>query len=70
MRLTNEITLAKYGKTNRKQCECGNVATVPRTHGAICERCAKLEAERGQRFDGHSTGETCGTGYDPFTVHL
>lgn len=94
MRLTNELTLERYGKTleewraltkgqksgirgmhhktNRTKCECGNVATVRRTHGAICERCAKLEAYRGKRFDGHSNGETCGVrdGYDPFTVNL
>lgn len=58
--------------TNRKRCECGNTATVKRTAGAICQRCAKLEAQRGQRFDGHGIGETCGVrdGYDPFTVNL
>lgn len=56
----------------RIHCECGNIATVKRTHGAICQRCAYIEAQRGQRFDGHGIGESCGVrdGYDPFTVNL
>lgn len=64
--------MMQSANTNRKHCECGNIATVKRTHGAICGRCAKLEAQREQRFNGHSTGETCGVrdGYDPFTVNL
>lgn len=59
-------------RTNRVHCECGNIATVSRTHGAICQRCADIEAQRGQRFDGHGIGESCGVrdGYDPFTVNL
>ncbi len=35
--------------TTRAFCECGNAATVPDPHGAICERCARLETAQAQR---------------------
>lgn len=35
--------------TYRARCECGNAATVRQPHGAICERCARLEADRDRR---------------------
>lgn len=35
--------------TTRKFCECGNPATVPHPHGAICQRCAALESAQEKR---------------------
>ena len=36
----------RYRKKGRSNCECGNLACVPRPEGWICERCDRLEKER------------------------
>lgn len=62
-----ESQKAQLRRMNRPFCDCGQPATelASGTRERICKRCADLETERGQSFDGNGIGETCGHGFDP-----